>query len=137
MANAHVRIRIDHPTMRAHVGKLSRAAVERGAAKAEERYRANIRTTDRINTGEMVNSVQQRDVPGRSPMQPAIAVGTPVSYAKYQEFGTRAHGPVRAKYLKFKPKGSSSFVFAKWVRGVRPARFAQNALDMMRPTDFE
>ena len=137
MANVNVRIRIDHPTMRAHVGKLSKTAVQRGATAAEERYRANIRATDRIDSGKMVNTVQQRDVPGRSVMQPAIAVGTPVPYVKFQEYGTRAHGPVRAKYLRFKPKGSSSFVFAKWVRGVRPARFAQNALDMMRPTDFE
>lgn len=76
-------------------------------------------------------------VQGQSSLHSKVAVGTPVPYVKYQEFGTRAHGPVRAKMLRFRPKGSAEYVFAKWVRGVQPARFMRKALAALRPSDFE
>lgn len=123
--------------MRVYVGSASEGAVKKAADAAQTRYTNNIRAAGLVNTGELINSVTQAAVPGSSPMKPARAVGAAAKHAKYQEFGTRAHGPVRAKALRFKPKGSSTFVFAKWVRGVRPQRFAQRALDSIRPTDFE
>lgn len=132
-----VRLRIDNSKMRAEVGIITKDAVRRGAAKAQENYQNNIRADGLVNSGKLLSSVTQQDVPGREVLAPAIAVGTPLDYAKYPEYGTRAHGPVRAKALRFKPKGSNTFVFAKRVRGVKPYRFAQRALDSLRPRDFE
>lgn len=138
MAKAgEVRIRIDNSRMRATVGHITYAAVARGAEVARGRYIQNISNADLVNTGKMISSVRTEDVPGSSDLHPRKAIGTPVPYAKFQEYGTRAHGPVRAKFLRFKPKGAQGFVFAKWVRGVKPQRFAQRALDSIRPTDFE
>lgn len=131
-----VRLRIDLGKLNALAGTVSRDAVRRGASAAERRARANILTSDLVNTGELLNKMQQKDVPG-NPLYPKVAVGSSAPHAKYPEFGTRAHGPARASVMRFKPKGSSTFVFAKWVRGVKPYRFMRRALDMMRPTDFE
>lgn len=59
-------------------------------------------------------------------------VGTNINYASFQEFGTSAHGPKRAKYLVFTPKGAKQPVFTKWVKGVKPQRFMQQGLEKLR-----
>lgn len=136
MLYSNVRLRIDHPQMQAIVGRISQEAIMRAAQQTRSRYSANIVQAGRVRTGDMHQKVEAREILGGRWDSPKAAVGTPVKYAKYQEYGTRAHGPVRAKALRFKPKGSSTFVFAKWVRGVTPAKFARRALDSIRPTDF-
>lgn len=131
-----VRLRLDLGKLNAQVGFISREAVRKGATAAERRVRANIITDDLVNTGGMLNSVQQKDLPG--PMLfPRTAIGPAATVAKFPEYGTRGHGPVRAKALRFQPKGSQRIVFAKWVRGVRAYQFMRRSLDAMRPTDFE
>jgi murein DD-endopeptidase MepM/ murein hydrolase activator NlpD len=64
-----------------------------------------------------------------------VLVGTNVSYAGYQHEGTGIYGPrgtpivpVKSKYLRFKPKGSTQFVYAKEVRGSMPTFFLKRAL---------
>lgn len=47
-------------------------------------------------------------------------IGSNVPHMKYLEFGTRAHGPVTAKFLHFFTL--SGEVFTKWVRGIKPMR---------------
>lgn len=128
-----VVVKIDHPAMRAAVGGIT----ERGLMKAGEiaRQRASNNSLSRYDTGALSRSFRVVKQPGGT-MRWSVVVGTPLPYAKYQEFGTRAHGPVRAKFLRFKPKGSNKFVFAKWVRGVTPAKFMQKTLDQVRPSDF-
>jgi HK97 gp10 family phage protein len=51
-----------------------------------------------------------------------IFVDDKIKYAIFQEEGTRAHGPVRAKMLAWKSK-SGQLIFAKWVRGVKARWF--------------
>lgn len=47
-------------------------------------------------------------------------IGSMVEHMKYLEEGTRAHGPVTAKFLHFfTTKGE---VFTKWVKGIKPHR---------------
>lgn len=134
-APVNVRLRIDHSRMESVVGGVTHDAVQQAAEISRDRYKANLRADDLINTGKLINSITTATVP-RGALSPAVAVGSPLDYVKYPEFGTRAHGPVRAKALRFKPKGSSSFVFAKWVRGVKPYGFARRTLDQIRPNDF-
>ncbi len=65
----------------------------------------------------------------------AVIVGTNVNYAMYQHEGTGIYGPhgtpivpVRARALRFRPRGSTDFVFAKSVRGTPPTFFLRRAL---------
>src|SRR5688500_19538142 len=68
-------------------------------------------------------------------------VGSPLEYALYVHQGTGLYGPkgyyIRPRkkggVLRFKPKGASAFVFAKFVRGQRPQRFLVEALEAVSP----
>lgn len=86
-----------------------------------------------VNTGHLRASINAKLVTYAGNL--AVLVGTNVHYAKYQHDGTGIYGPhgtpivpVRAKFLRFKPKGSSTFVFAKEVRGSMPTFFLRRAL---------
>lgn len=66
---------------------------------------------------------------------PGVEIGTPLKYGLYQHEGTGIYGPRRryitprrAKFLVFRPKGSSKLVFARRVRGVTKKPFLKNAL---------
>lgn len=131
----HVTVTIDHPALRAAVSRISGEALAKAGVKSRERMKGFLIADDLINSGKLLSSIEVSQNPSLS-LSPSILVGTPLEYAKYPEYGTRAHGPVRAKALRFKPKGAHAYVFAKWVRGVRPYRFAQKTLDMVRPSDF-
>lgn len=135
MAN-RVRLRLDHGKLTATVGPMARSSARKAAGVSVRRVRANILADGLVDSGDMLAGVQQRDVPSPA-MFPKVAVGSPAPHVKFPEFGTRAHGPVRASRLRFTPKGSGRVVYAKWVRGVRPRRFMRRALDAIRPTDFE
>lgn len=130
-----ISVKIDLSRMSAVVSQMSEEALERAGDRAVQRYRDNITATGRVDTAYMRGTVHARG-PVRVGSRTVLTIGTQAKYAHYQEWGTRAHGPVRAKFLRFTPKGGSRVVFAKWVRGVTPARFAKNTLDAVRPSDF-
>lgn len=86
-----------------------------------------------VNTGRLRASITAKLVKFGGNL--AVLVGTNVSYAGYQHEGTGIYGPhgqpivpVKAKYLRFKPKGSTTFVYAKEVRGSMPTFFLKRAL---------
>ena len=54
-----------------------------------------------------------------------IRIRSPKHYASYIEYGTRAHGPVTARFLRFRIGGR--LVFTKWVKGIRPRKFLYKA----------
>lgn len=135
MALGDVKLRIDLGALEATVAPMAAEAVERAARTAQERARQNVISDGLVNSGGLRDSFQIKPVDGG--LYPKYAVGSPLDYVKYPEFGTRAHGPVSAKALRFMPKGGKSFVFTTWVRGVKPYRFMRRTLDGVRPTDFE
>jgi HK97 gp10 family phage protein len=66
-----------------------------------------------------------------------VANGYP--YPQAQEFGTGIYGrhgipivPKRKKFLVFKPKGSSKYVFAKSVKGIKPKFFMKKAMEEVK-----
>lgn len=66
-------------------------------------------------------------------------VGSNVEYALHHHEGTGIYGPrgrpitpKTASVLRFKPKGSSTFVFARSVRGSKPNPFLADALSAAR-----
>lgn len=86
-----------------------------------------------VNTGHLRASITTKLVKYGGNL--AVLVGSNLNYAMYQHEGTGIYGPhgtpivpVRAKYLRFKPKGSSTFVYAKEVRGSMPTFFLKRAL---------
>lgn len=87
----------------------------------------------RIDTGRLRSSINTELV--RRNGQLAVLVGTNVYYARWVHDGTGIYGPrgrmIRprtATRLRFKPRGSSRFVYAKQVRGMVPNRFLLDAL---------
>jgi hypothetical protein len=86
-----------------------------------------------VNTGRLRASITTELVQYAGNI--AVLVGTNVNYAMYQHEGTGIYGPhgtpivpVRAKFLRFRPRGSSDFVFARQVRGTPPTFFLRRAL---------
>lgn len=128
----HVNVIIYQDRVDRVIGAASSQAVNRGSITVMSRAKAFAP----VDTGRLRNSITRT--------QPAMVSGglwtsvvyTDLEYGMYQEYGTRAHGPVRAKALRFKPKGSSKYVFAKWVRGVPAKRYMQRAFDSLRESDF-
>lgn len=137
MAGARVRLRIDQAKLTATVGPIAREAAERAAVRTRDKARSNVISAGLVNTGKLAETMTYKMIMPASSLFQRAAIGSPVPYAKYPEFGTRAHGPVRASRLVFKPKGSNKLVFAKRVRGVYPRQFMLRALDSLRPKDFE
>ena len=131
MKNGDIRLRIDHSKMTATVAPIAAEAVERAANVMADRVRGNIAQDNLVNSGRLLASIETADAPS-APLFPRKAIGSPLDYVKYPEYGTRAHGPVKANALKFMPKGGKAFVFATWVRGVRPYGFMQRSLDHIR-----
>jgi hypothetical protein len=117
------------------VGPIANQAALRVAAKVQERARANIRAAGRVNTGAMIRGVVIRRGGTAASLNAMYDVVASAPWSIYQEEGTRAHGPVRAKVLRFQIRGKGPVIFTKWVRGVTPAHFMRNALNAARVED--
>jgi len=81
-----------------------------GGAKA---WRAAHNLIIRTRSGRLKKSYK----PAFSKDGMIASYGSDLKYAQYLEEGTRAHGPVSAKALRFKIGGR--WVYAKWVKGIR------------------
>ena len=136
MVKVNVRVRMDgKATVECASGHASRAAYN-GSQRFAGKVRQEIRAAGRVDTGRMVNSVTATRDTRRDRLRPAYIVGPRVGYAKFQDRGTRAHGPKHKKFMRFKPKGKNYFVFAKWVRGVKAANFMSKAVSKLSARDF-
>ena len=135
MSDVRVQIRLDSGAINAVVGGQVSEAVQQAAEVTRQRMVSRIRALGLVDTGALAASI--RTVPvQRSALQPAVAIGSPLDYAAYLEHGTRGHGPSRAKVLRFKPKGSGKFVYARWVRGVRAYKFVESTLREVQVSDY-
>ena len=136
MVKVNIRVRMDgKATVECGSGHASRAAYN-GSQRFAGKVRQEIRAAGRVNTGRMVNSVTATRDTRRDRLRPAYIVGPRVGYAKFQDRGTRSHGPKHKKFMRFKPKGKNYFVFAKWVRGVKAANFMSKAVSKLSARDF-
>lgn len=110
-------------------------AVWRAAGKVRDRAKQNITDANRIDTGAMRNALVGKRLSGR----PGVwyEVGSPVPYAIYQHEGVQ--GPIyprRARVLRFKPSGSSTFIFRPHVSGFAGEPFLTDALKTLTINDF-
>lgn len=113
-------------------------AVGKAAGRTRDRTKQNITTSGRVDTGAMRQSVNSRQI-RQTATSVTHRVATNVGkYPEYQEDGTgpgRIY-PKRAKVLRFKPKGSKVFIFAKSVAPVKGAHFMRKALRQLTRSDF-
>lgn len=94
------------------------------AQQVADRARQIIISEGRVRTGDLANSIQVEQV-GRYEFK----VGSDLHYAKYQHEGVKGPvRPVRAKVLRFKPKGSNQYVFAKETKGFPGIFFLTRAM---------
>lgn len=111
-------------------------AVWRAAGVVRDRAKVNITTAGRIDTGAMRNDIQARRLRGgRAGVW--YEVGGTLPYTIYQHQGVE--GPIvprRAKVLRFKPGGSSTFIFRPQVNGFRGEPFLTDALKTLTLNDF-
>lgn len=118
------------------VGEISKTAVRRAARRTAARANENVRKSGRVHTGKLSRSFKTRVARSSNPLINKVRIYSTRPYARFQEKGTRAHGPVRAKFLRFQIRGKGPFIFTKWVRGVKPAHFLRNARKALRREDF-
>jgi hypothetical protein len=135
MAGVSIRFKMNEQEFRRmqQSGTISRA-VERAAGTVRDGAKRELTGQGRIDTGLLRQSIVTRRV--SSSRGVFYEVGSPLEYAIYQHEGTKAHGPRHARYLRFKPKGGGDFIFAKFVRGVRPSKFLTKALARLTVNDF-
>lgn len=129
------RIRLNSNAQRERE-RLVKKAVELAAQRTAVRANSNVLRRGRRKTGKLARSFKTKRSPLSTPLLFKVRVYSDLPYTGFQERGTRAHGPVKASRLVFKPKGSQTFVFAKWVRGVKPGNFLSDARRALRPEDF-
>lgn len=91
----------------------------------------------RIDTGRLRASISTLMVTRDG--APAVLIGSNLYYARWVHDGTGVHGPrhtrivpKRAKFLRFRPKGSRKFVFRRSVAGMVRNQFLKNALSAAR-----
>lgn len=132
-----VRVRLDDAKVRAFVRATTSDASRRGAQAAVRKARHNLLTATppRHNTGALSRSIKAT----RTRQTDTVStwrVGSDLSYALYQEKGFGPVYPVRAKFLRFTPKGSGVVVFAKRTRGLVGAHYLEKAVNQLRLEDF-
>lgn len=126
-----MRWAVNESLIAAEYAKLAAGAAERAAFVAQKRIRWNIAAKDRIRTTAMFGQITVK------PFKPNwYRVESPQFYSMYQEYGVKPFGPKRARFLRFKPKGSNKFVYAKRVKGFPPGHFFRDTLRSMKVSDF-
>lgn len=115
-------------------GGVAQDLMRRGFLVESQAKRNLTRDPQRVDSGRLRASIGPPQFVGRNG-EFAVIVGTNVSYARYVHDGTGIYGPkgtpIRprgGRYLRFKPKGSARYVYAREVKGMRPNPFLADAL---------
>lgn len=129
------RVRIDRTAAIKLGMDCADEAALRAAQMTQLRVRNNIRASGRVRTGALVKSIKIWPTT-KAKMGASYSVGSSLHYAMFQEKGVGPFGPVKAKFLRFIPKGGTTFVFAKRVKGFPGAHFFEKALQQLNLRDF-
>jgi hypothetical protein len=102
-----------------------------------KRNLAGVDGPKRIDTGRLRSSINTQVVSRNG--DPAVLVGTNVHYAMFVHEGTGLYGPrhqvIRPKnrrFMRFRPRGSRRWVYARQTRGMPGNPFLRNALPAAR-----
>jgi hypothetical protein len=131
---------IHHATLQAFLrsptGGVARDILRRGL-KVETAAKRNLAGANgkprRIDTGQTRASIAT--VLLFPAGVPTARIGTPLRRARWIHDGTGIYGPrrtpirpTRAKFLRFKPKGSRRYIYVRSVKGMRANPFLKDAL---------
>lgn len=130
MARVTVHVRIDNSLLNPFVARTT----DRSASKAARTVAARARVRAPHRTGALAASIQPRMTRRGDVSTWEVTANAP--YASFQEFGTGPIVPVRAKVLRFKPKGSNVFIFRPRTRGVPAVHFMRDAARSLTVADF-
>lgn len=126
-----MKVNIDMSKLERRFRRDEEEAVRRAADVTEKRVKDNIISSGRVDTGRMHDTIhQERLGPKR------IKIASEAPYTIYQEKGIGPVTPTKAKALRFKPKGSGTFVFAMRTKGFPGAHFFGKAFRAIRLQDF-
>lgn len=128
-------VRIDSAKLQRVLKDMADAASERAAKKLRMRIREEIMISGRIDTGEMMERIDVEKVPPR-PRQGRYRVKPRTKQFIFQDQGTRGSHARPGSALRFKPKGSSVFIFRKKTGPIPAAHFLEKAKRKMTVHDW-
>jgi hypothetical protein len=136
MPTADVTVTWDRATLNRFLVETTNALALSVSNLIVNRARHNIMADDLINTGALLRSVEARLV-SKTPNGTTYLVGSDLPQGHYQEVGYpyRIY-PKRAKALRFKPKGSSTYIFRASTRGYDAHHWLERTLDGINSYDF-
>lgn len=134
---------INGTKLRVKVLAVTDAACYRAATRVRLRAIASIIGQGRYDTGEMARGFRITSVTKR-PSRPTYRITNVAPHFPFQELGTPKEAPgigfIYPKkpggFLVFKPKGGTTLVFARKVRGVRAGNFLSNAARQTQERDY-
>lgn len=126
-----MKINIDMGRLERRFRREEVESARRAADATEKRVKDNIISSGRVDTGRMHDTIHQEQA---GPTHIKVVSGAP--YTIYQEKGIGPVRPTKAKALRFKPKGSGTFVFAMRTKGFPGAHFFGKAFRAIRLQDF-
>lgn len=132
---ARFKIKIRQPAVRRVQVETSNKTSRKAADKTQDRVRQNMRKKGRVRTGAMVASV--RTTPLQVGVQTWYRVHSDLDYTVYQEEGVGPQFARHGKVMRFQPKGSGVFVFARRTKGFKGGHFFRDAYRDVRVQDFD
>jgi len=130
-----VQVQIEAPSVKVLTRKLSKYPEELKEARKKAMIRSTRLVQKKLRQKNVTPFKTGRLSRGWKIKENRASVGKIVNrvpYAPFMEFGTSAHVilPRKARALRFKPKGSAKFVFAKRVLhpGTKPFRMTKKAI---------
>lgn len=135
MSNVKVEVSFNQQALLNLTAGSARTAALHGAEAARRYARDVIMAEGRIDTGEMLENIEIESLEN-GPNVYSFTVTAVAPHAWFNEVGTKAHGPKRAKVMRFTPKGGSGFVYAQWVRGISGIHFMERAVRSLTVDDF-
>lgn len=134
MVKISTTLRLNEKRMNTYISAVGTRLSRQGASAVAKRIRQSIRDEGLIDTGRMLHSViyvKKSSTKGGSRWW----VWPDVPYAKFQEYGTGGSTATNG-YLRFKPKGSNTFIFRKHTGPVPATHFIRKAMKSTTKQDF-
>jgi len=134
MARVEVEVNWDHSRLNAFLVRATSRVAGRYAWRVASQAKTNLIVADRIRTGNLLRSIKAEKINGDK-VSSEWTVGTDVFYSKWQEEGRGPVFPIRAKVLRFKPKGSNVYIFRPYAGPAEGAHYLENAVKIVNITD--
>lgn len=129
-----VKVKIHRGRLEARLMYLSQKAANNAAENYKTKIQSAILQSGRIDTGRMVNDINV--VPAPLPFMAVAKVIPMTEHFLYQDRGTKGSEARPGSALRFKPKGSTVYIFRKKTGPIPPGNFILKARALMSPMDY-